>query len=106
MPISSIRPDNSTKSGKNKKLQSTVLPGGTAPTPGAYLDGIVKSEPGLACPSPIRSQAKLMPKVETANMILTLSNGKMKIIFIIFVNYICFSEQVDQKRSERLRKDV
>jgi hypothetical protein len=81
MPISSIRPDNSTKSGKSKMLQSTVLPGGTAPEPGAYLDGIVKSEPGLACPSPIRSQAKLMPKAETANMIVTLSNGKTKYTF-------------------------
>lgn len=79
MPISSIRPDNSTKSGKSKMLQSTVLPGGTAPEPGAYLDGIVKSEPGLACPSPIRSQAKLMPKAETANMIVTLSNANKEI---------------------------
>ena len=82
MPISEIRPAQSKSAKKGKKLQSTVLPGGEAPEPEAYFEGIVKSEPGVAeIPSQIRSQAKLMPKENdhNAKMVVVLSNGKMKV---------------------------
>ncbi|CBY41311.1 unnamed protein product, partial [Oikopleura dioica] len=68
MPISSIRPAHD-KSGKSKKLHSTVLPGGHAPEPSAYFDGIVKTEPGSA----------LMPKVRNGQIIVTLSNANKAI---------------------------
>jgi len=74
MPISSIRPahGNSNKSEKSKKLQSTVLPGGNAPEPNAYIDKIVKTEPGSDVPSPIRAQPN-------AKIVVTLSNANKEI---------------------------
>ena len=106
MPISEIRPAQSKSAKKGKKLQSTVLPGGEAPEPEAYLEGIVKSEPGMAVPSQIRSQAKLMPKenAQNAKMVVVLSNGKMKVHNLI--KKIFFSGQAVQKSSKTICENV
>lgn len=89
MPISSIRPAHD-KSGRSKKLHSTVLPSGHAPEPSAIFDGIVKTEPGSA----------LMPKVRNGQIIVTLSNGKTKIYNYDQIIYFSANKAIKKQAKE------